>query len=87
MMSPQTKKPAGRPRVFDVTVSFKVGWADYFLLGAAAAYDQKDVAEFLRMQVTELRHKLRRSPDFKDWLERHKDELAKERGVDIKQIW
>lgn len=72
---PKQRNKGGRPKVLDTSIEFRVPWADYFLVNALASYEKRDVAEFMRMQVNDLRRKARRSRDFKSWLERHRDDL------------
>jgi hypothetical protein len=80
------KRKAGRPKILETKIEFKVPWADSFFIAARAAYEKRDVAEFMRMMVNDDRKRYRRSREFKGWLERHKEELAK-MGINVEQIW
>jgi len=80
------RRKGGRPRIEGKQVEFLTTWSDYYLIMAAAAWNQRELPEFMRSIVYDLRKRLRYDMAFKDYCQRHKEEL-REKGIDVEAIF
>ena len=72
------KHRRSRPKVLETTFDLRLSWVDSRFLDTVAFYERRDTSEILRYLVTQMRKEYRRDKHFRDWIQRHKEDLKRE---------